>query len=152
MKQETIANKLAKLLKIEDKVDTTAYSDKPVSKRSKRFAGIPEEEIQTYREGQALILFFQAPELYTPKICKHCGTSFLVSRHQVSYCSYDCVERECLKITGVKWTRKKDMELMVKEVWEGNEPLIIRNIDRIRKVLDEAETEITRQGTDSVGV
>lgn len=143
MKPETIAKKLLETLGLQDVVDTSHFSDKPVSKRSKRFAGIPEEEIQIYREGQALIYFFQAPELFTSKICKRaeCQNPFLVSRHQVSYCSYHCIEEECLRIFGVKWTRKKDMELMVKEVWEGNEPLIIRNLERIRAVLDSAETE-----------
>jgi hypothetical protein len=149
VKKETYANKLAELLGIQDVVDTSAYSDKPIGKRSKRFAGLSESEITKYREGTALYYFFQAPELFQPRICAHCEAPFLVSRHQVALCSYDCLEREIEKIAGVKWSRHGDMELMVKEVYDGNEPLIIKNLDRINKVLDQANQLNT---ADSVGV
>ncbi len=147
MKKETYANKLAEILGLQEVVDTSQFSDKPVSKRSKRFAGLSEDEITKYREGTALYYFFQAPELFQPRVCRHCESPFLVSRHQVVFCSYDCLEREIEKVAGVKWSRHGDMELMVKEVYDGNEPLIIRNLERIDKIIEQAH-----QSTDSVGV
>lgn len=142
MKKETYANKLVELFGLQDKVDTTIYSDKPLHKRKKRFAGISEEQIQEYRHPTAFWYFLQAPELFSSRVCKHCEMPFLVSRHQVAFCGYDCVERQIMQDYGVKWTRKGNIELMVKEVFDGNEPLWITNLDEIERLVQEAKALI----------
>lgn len=142
MKKVTTANKLAEILGIADKVDTTKYEDDP-KKRKKlqshlaKYQPVPEEEIQNFRAAQGMIYFLQAPELFSAKICKHCGEGFLVSRQQVAYCSYTCIKKELEKL-GVTWSREGNYEVLANDesVYEGNEPIWVRNLDVIRQLLD----------------
>lgn len=138
MKRETTAQKLAALLGIEEKVDTSVYSDKP--KKRKASLGISEDEIQKRREAQGLLYFLQAPELFKYNTCKNCEEPFLVSRPQVAYCSYTCIEHALLKI-GIKWNQKGEYERLTKEAYEGNEPIWIRRIDFIKELIESVPVE-----------
>ena len=149
MKKVTTANKLADLLGLGPKVDTSHFEDDP-KKRKKllekkgKIQGISEDEIQKFREAQGIIYFLQAPELFTHNTCKHCGEDFLVSRKQVSHCSYTCVKKS-LEELGIEWSRDGKFEELAQDtsVFEKNEPIWIKNLDRIRKVLlnDRAQPE-----------
>lgn len=139
MKKETYLNKLTDLLGIDPSLveeHKDAYLDEKTKKKNQRDNPIPEERIQNFRAAQGLTYFFQAPELFQPKICKHCGEGFLVSRMFVAYCSYTCIEKECEQRFGFKWSRKGNIESLVQEVYEGNEPIWIKNLDRVQAVLD----------------
>lgn len=139
MKKHTYANKLAAILGIEDKVDTTIYADKPQKGKVKKL-GPPEGEVQNFRQAQAITYFLQAPELFSKAKCKHCGEEYLVSRHQVAYCSYTCIEKE-LEKQGIKWSRAGEYEILAKEVYDGNEPMWIRNIEFIRELVAQFTVE-----------
>jgi endogenous inhibitor of DNA gyrase (YacG/DUF329 family) len=93
-----------------------------------RFYGITEDELQEFREAQGLIYFLQAPALFTPKTCPHCGEHFLVSRQFVAFCSYTCIRKD-LEAKGFRWDKGHDIEELVNdpEVYKGNEPLWIRS-------------------------
>lgn len=150
MKKETTANKLAALLGLTDKVTIPEqFKDKTKPSKAKPTSaeiGISEAEIQDFRAAQGLIYFLQAPELFSMKICKHCGEGFLVSRKYVGFCSYTCIEKS-LEEMGIKWRKGHDLEALARdpEVYDGNEPIWIRNLDRIKAVLD-IETALTSTG------
>jgi hypothetical protein len=142
LKKATTVNKLAALLGItEDVVAKSVHvkNDPQVQKELKRKAssriGISEDEIQDFRAAQGIVYFLQAPELFSPKVCPHCGESFLVSRQFVAFCSYTCIAKD-LESKGLKWEKGKDIEALVTSVYEGNEPIWIKNIDRLREALD----------------
>ena len=120
MRKSTRANKLNELLGISAKVAEVAV------KKTGKIVGITEEEIQEFREMQGLHYFLQAPALFTPKVCKHCGEGFLVSRKYVAFCSYTCIRKE-LSEQGIEWTKGNDIEALVASVYDGNEPLWIRS-------------------------
>lgn len=146
MKKETYANKLASLLGLDTKVvEKAGYVDKKKQKSNSTSSngpvGITEDQIQKYREMQGLWYFLQAPELFSAKKCPHCKEAFLVSRPFVAFCSYTCIEKD-LESKGLSWSKGKDIEALVKTVYEGNEPIWIRNIDRIRTVLDEVHESL----------
>jgi hypothetical protein len=140
MKKETTANKLAALLGLTDKVAIPEhFKDKTKPEKKKTTSahiGISEDKIQDFRAAQGLVYFLQAPELFKLKTCKHCGEQFLVSRMYVAFCSYTCIEKS-LEEMGIKWRKGSDLEALVSdpEVYEGNEPIWIKNIDRIKAVL-----------------
>lgn len=142
MKQVTVANKLAELLGITD-ADTSHFEEKEAKKSQAKKHYSPtqiavyEDELQKFREAEGLIYFLQAPELFKPNTCKQCGEGFLVSRQNVSHCSYLCVQKH-LAALGIEWSRYGKFEELAQDfsVWNGNEPLIIRHLDRIRAVLD----------------
>jgi hypothetical protein len=137
MKQETAAKKLALLLGLDPEAAAESFKEKPRNPQlSAKMEAIEEQEIQNFRAAQGIIYFFQAPELFTPKVCKWCKESFLVSRRNVAYCSYTCLSKGIEDLTGVEWTKKNDYELIIKEVYNGNEPIWIKNLDRIRAILD----------------
>jgi endogenous inhibitor of DNA gyrase (YacG/DUF329 family) len=102
------------------------------------FYGITEDEIQEFREAQGLIYFLQAPALFTPKTCPHCGEHFLVSRQFVGFCSYTCIRKD-LEAKGFRWDKGRDIEELVNdpEVYKGNEPIWIRGpaLRKAHKVL-----------------
>lgn len=142
MKKVTTANKLAEILGLTGKVDTSHYEEDPkkrkkLQKTKPGIQGITEDEIQKFREAQGVIYFLQAPELFTNNICKHCNEPFLVSRKQVAYCSYTCIEKSLEEI-GITWSRKGNYEALAQDpsVFEKNEPIWITKLDQIRKVLD----------------
>ncbi len=142
MKATTTASKLAALFGIQQEVvETSTIHEEENKKNGKgKFRGIPEESIQNYREAQGLIYFLQAPKLFTARTCKHCGEGFLVSRHQVAYCSYNCIELELKKMGIDEWSRKNDIPSLVKEIYDDNEPLWVRNIDGIKSLINQVET------------
>lgn len=141
MKRETTAAKMAKLLGLEHKVPEKL---KPQTEKKKNYGFVPvnEDELQHFRAAQGLYYFFQAPELFTAKICKHCGESFLVSRKFVAFCSYTCIEKD-LESIGIKWRKGQDFEALAldPEVYAGNEPIWVRNLDRIQDLLDSLDAE-----------
>lgn len=140
MKKETYANKLAELLGL-----PTPAAPPAVGKGKKQNlntpVGISEDDIQSFRAAQGLIYFLQAPALFTPKKCPHCGESFLVSRQYVSFCSYTCIRKD-LEERGIKWSKGEDYEALANDpaVYEGNEPIWIKNLDAIQAVLDKARS------------
>lgn len=137
MKQETMANKMAALLGIDTSKVSHSFTEKPRNPRlSPAMEAVQEHEIQTFRAVQGIIYFLQAPELFTPKTCKQCGDGYLVSRRNVGHCSYSCLRKSIKEITGQEWTRGHDFDVIIKEVWDDNEPIWIKNLDRIRAVLD----------------
>lgn len=143
MKKSTTVNKLAALLGItEDVVAKSVHvqSDpkvqKELKKKSDKYTGVSESEIQNFRAAQGIIYFLQAPELFSPKVCPHCGEQFLVSRQFVAFCSYTCIAKD-LESKGIGWSRAGDIKSLANSVYEGNEPIWIRNLDRLRTVLTE---------------
>lgn len=93
------------------------------------FYGISEDEIQDFREAQGLVYFLQAPALFQSKVCKHCGEPFLVSRLYVAFCSYTCIRKDLESRGFLRWEKGHDLEALANdpEVYEGNEPIWIRN-------------------------
>lgn len=146
MKMETTANKLAELLGIsqevvaQSKVVVEAAKNKkqPKGKTSKHpiDIGVSEDEIQSFRAAQGLFYFLQAPELFSLKTCKHCSAEFLVSRKYVAFCSYTCIKASLNEI-GIAWTKGDDIESLANDpqVYDGNEPIWVRNVDRIRSII-----------------
>lgn len=148
MKKVTTANKLAELLGLRPDiaaqstavVEEARYSTKKPKKGVTKHPvdiGVTEEEIQDFRAAQGLVYFLQAPELFSFRVCKHCGASFFVSRKYVAFCSYTCI-RASLNEIGIAWTKGNDIEALVNDpqVYEGNEPIWVRNVDRIRAIID----------------
>jgi len=133
LKKETAKDRLAKLLGLEVVKEETEKKEKI---RQGNTEGVTEEEIQNFREFEAIVYYLQAPQLFHPRLCKQCGAPFLVSRLQVAYCSYNCIEYSIYANYGIKWTRSTDKEVMVKEVYGGNEPLWIRNVWTLQKALE----------------
>jgi hypothetical protein len=137
MKKETYAKKLAALLGLEEHLpEKQAAANQPIA--------VKEDEIAKAREAQALLYFFQAPELFQAKVCPHCGEGFLVSRRFVKCCSYTCIQKE-LESIGINWSRTKEDgtydidEDYIKSIYEGNEPLWINRIDLIRSMVELAD-------------
>lgn len=135
MKTETYANKLAALLGLPDHV-AEVHAEKPKKNKTSEVA-VDENEVQSFRAAQGIIYFLQAPELFTQKVCKHCGESFLVSRKFVGYCSYTCI-RKSLEEVGVQWAKGDDLEALARDpqVYQGNEPIWIKNIDKLKHALE----------------
>jgi hypothetical protein len=140
MRRETVARKMMEALGLavpEEK----PKNDQPVA--------VKEDEIDRVREANALLYFFQAPELFYAKTCPHCGVGFLVSRRFVKCCSYTCIAKELEKI-GIRWSTLKGEEgydyeidrVFIDRVYEGNEPLWIRNVDLIRSLCQELEPKV----------
>lgn len=141
MKRETQLDKLNALLGLTEKVEEVKV------KTTGNVVGITEDSIQTWREIQGLIYFLQAPALFTPKVCKNCGTRFVVSRLYVAFCSYDCIT-ESLREQGIEWVKGSDLETLAldPQVYNGNEPLWVRQpiLSRLREMLDELQKMETR--------
>ena len=144
MKTETAQNKLLALLGIQEEAEKVKEKKKVANGNLR---GITEEEIQEFREVQGLIYFLQAPELFSAKKCKHCGADFIVSRLHVALCSYTCIKNS-LKDMGIDWRRGAHMEVaieeVIKHVYEGNEPIWIRNLERLRTTLNSLSTTIEK--------
>lgn len=134
MKKETTLDKLNAILGL------TKQAEEVKVKASGKTLGISEHEIQTWREIQGIIYYLHAPHLFQPKICKNCGTRFVVSRLYVAFCSYLCI-KESLRKMGIEWSRdREDYEILVtSNVYEGNEPIWIResNLLKLKGMLDE---------------
>lgn len=129
MKKETAASKLAALLGLnpndEAVIEATTTKEQKAKKKKDALRGVTLDELDTFRSANAVLLFLQAPELYTARTCKHCKGDFLVSRKFVGYCSYTCLKKE-LEAIGIDWDTKKPLdEAYVRRVWEHNEPLVI---------------------------
>lgn len=151
MKEETRLAKLAELLGIKTEVEVH------VEKKNNRnkIIEVPESEIDSFRAAQGVLYFLQAPELFTARLCKwrECQQPFAVSRQFVAYCSYTCL-KDSLADIGIDWNRdgKTDaekIEITINTVWEGQEPIWIRepHLSRIRSVLsslpDDASSLVT---------
>lgn len=138
MKKETYAEKLAKLLEQATGVKVTEIKkehDEQAKIRRGNLVEVPESKIQNLREAQGLTYFLQAPALFQYKVCPHCGADFLVSRMFVAYCSYTCIEKSLEEI-GISWSRAGKIDEMIKEVYDGQEPIWIRNLDQLRSALE----------------
>ena len=111
----------------------TAKAEEVVSHSTGNFYGVTEDELQTFREAQGIIYFLQAPALFTPKVCKHCGANYLVSRMFVAFCSYTCIRKD-LEARGFRWDKGADIEtvIMDPQVYDGNEPIWIREPQLLR--------------------
>ena len=122
MKPETVQAKLNELLGIKPEVVNAI-----TTKKTGRVVGLTEEEIQEFREVQGILYFLEAPALFTPKVCPHCGEGFLVSRKYVKFCSYTCIKKSFEEI-GINWTKGNDLEALANDpdVYGGNEPIWIR--------------------------
>jgi hypothetical protein len=139
MKKETAAQKLMALLgqvndEVKDRLEEVAKHTKA---KQGNIKSITEEEIQNFREAQGVLYFLQAPALFQPKVCKHCGEHFLVSRLYVAYCSYTCIRKE-LNSQGLEWRKGRDLEALINDpqVYNGNEPIWIRNLPNLKKCLE----------------
>ena len=142
MKRETMQNKLADLLGLSEfKVDKKTGKTQKEIKNYNRPVGLSETEIQSYRFAQAVSYFLQAPQLFSAKICPHCGENFLVSREYVQFCSYTCIKKD-LEDKGLAWKRGEDIEALVKDVYEGNEPLWIRQPEKLRDALSYLDSQL----------
>lgn len=136
MKKETYANKLFELLGLQEKAQELApelVDPKGHKSKYNRVQEIPEEKIQDFRAAQGLIYFLRAPELFSSRICPHCGEHFLVSRMYVAFCSYTCIKKD-LNERGLEWRKGRDIEVIVREVYDGNEPLWI-SPDMVKRLL-----------------
>lgn len=143
MKLETAAEKMIKALGLEGKVEntfkatTTAKSTRKRGAVIKRDIAVTDEQVQNFRAAQGFTYFLQAPELFTPRVCKECDSPFLVSRKLVAFCSYDCIRANLNKM-GFDWEKGRDLEALAQdpEVYKGNEPIILKNIKHIRHALE----------------
>lgn len=133
MKPDTYKDKLNALLGITP--DVVEKIEQKKAGKLGNIIGVTEEEIDERREMEGLIYFLQAPELFHARVCKHCEEPFLVSRLHVAYCSYQCIQNDMKKNWGTYWSRTADMERMVLEVYEGNEPLWLRNLPMLQRAL-----------------
>ncbi len=136
MKKETYAEKLNRMLGITAEVEVVKEKEKS---RKGNIEGITEDEIQSFRAAQGILYFLQAPELFQAKVCPHCKASFLVSRLYVGYCSYTCI-RKSLNEQGFEWRKGQDIESVINDVYEGNEPLWIKNLPLLKSKIDQAIT------------
>jgi hypothetical protein len=126
VKEETRLSKLAELLGLSTVVETHVEKKKNLNK----VVEVPESEIQDFRAMQGVVYFLQAPELFKPTICKHCGEGFMVSRQYVAFCSYTCLKMDLEKL-GIDWNRgeftdSEKINMTINGVWEGQEPLWIK--------------------------
>lgn len=152
MKIETAANKLAALLGL---TEVKEEVEKKAEIRKGNTQAVPEEEIQELREAQGIIYFLQAPGLFQSRICKACGSHFIVSRLYVAFCSYQCIEADFKERFKVEWRKGegiKDIESVVQDVYEGNEPIWVRsqNLDRLYSILTALRT--SRDVTQASGI
>ena len=132
MKKETYANKLAELLGISEEKEKY---EKQHAVRQGNLAEITEEQIQTFREAQGITYFLRAPALFQYKECKHCGAHYLVSRLYVAYCSYTCISKSMEEL-GITWSRKGNIDALIHEVYDDQEPIWIRNIEQLESALE----------------
>ena len=154
MRAETTLNKLADLLGIDKAHVETAQavkndpkvqrrrakqkrSEDKVAAANRTFDMVEEANIQEFRAAQGMIYFLQAPRLFTPRVCHHCGASFLVSRNAVGYCSYTCIKNS-LAALGIDWDKGRDLEALANDpqVFDGNEPIWIKNLDNLKTALE----------------
>jgi hypothetical protein len=141
MKEETRIRKMMEALGLADVHQATeakkANLNMPVV--------VDEAKIDDFRAAQGLIYFLRAPELFSLKTCKHCGEDFLVSRQYVACCSYTCIRKD-LEERGFKWRAGEDIEALVQsEVYEGNEPLWVRNLDSVTRALTILQASLSEQ-------
>ena len=139
MKRSTMQNKLAELLGL-DQFKVDAKTGQTLKDKNTNVAvGITEEELQEFRAAQGLSYFLQAPELFTPKVCPHCGEGFLVSRQYVKFCSWTCIRKD-LEERGLVLNKGEDLESFIerknRDAYEGNEPLWIRDLDKLKSALE----------------
>lgn len=141
MKKETAANKLAAILGLSTNTLPhnlkTEQQKKEAKSKVTHDVAINEAEIQSFRAAQGIIYFLQAPQLFSSRTCKHCGEQFLVSRKFIGYCSYTCI-RKSLEELGITWRKGEDLEALADDpqVYDGNEPIWIRNIKQLREALE----------------
>lgn len=145
-KKETYAQKLARLLGLEEVKESV---EKEKAARKGNTQGISEDEIQSFRQAQGIIYYLQAPALFQHKVCKHCGADFLVSRLYVAYCSYTCINKSMEEAYGVSWKHKDDIETAINQVYEGNEPLWIKNLPQLRSALEKLVNSTTESPSPS---
>ncbi len=131
MKEETRLRKMMEALGLADVHQATVAKKQNLNMP----VAIDESKIDNFRAAQGLLYFLQAPELFTQKTCKHCGENFLVSRQYVACCSYTCIRKD-LEARGFTWRGGNDIEALVQsDVYEGNEPLWVRNLDLVERAL-----------------
>lgn len=146
MKKETYAAKLLELLgdvvTVPDHIREQLNMAKENKTKSKvnQYVAVPEQSIQNFRAAQGVIYFLQAPEVFKLNKCKHCKEQFLVSRKFVGYCSYTCI-KVSLNEMGFEWRKGENIEALVADpnVYNKNEPIWIKNLDKIKKILEEIE-------------
>lgn len=147
MKKETAEERLNKLLGIDPEMIARDKARKAAleAKRSGKLQGISEEEIEKFREMQGIVYFLQAPALFHFKVCPHCKAEFFVSRLFVSHCSYTCIRATVLEELGHEWEKGNDLEALANDpqVWNGNEPIWIRNLPRLKAMLERISYEPT---------
>jgi hypothetical protein len=124
--------KATKLVKVKEEVETRELA------RQGNTQAISEEMIQDFRAAQGIIYFLQAPELFQLKVCKHCGAHFYVSRLYVAFCSYTCIKNS-LREMGVSWRKGEDIDSLIQDpqIFNGQEPIWIRNLPMLRKCLED---------------
>lgn len=142
MKKTTVVNNLNALLGITEKVEEVKV------RTTGRIVGVAEEEIQSFREAQGLIYYLSAPALFTKRICGHCGFPFMVSRKQVAFCSYSCINRSLEKL-GITWSKGNNFEALAldREVYNGNEPLWITHstLTKLKEMVSNIEDLLSNQ-------
>ena len=74
------------------------------------------------RQGEAVLLFLEAPAKFTAKLCKRCGEAFGTNYRAVAYCTDQCRSKAVSEQLGVKWDWLRATE---EERWGGEPPLII---------------------------
>lgn len=86
-------------------------------------ANVPLSQQAISRQGEAVLLFLEAPAKFTTKLCKRaeCRQPFGTNYRGVAYCSDNCRARSMEELLGIKWNWFKQEE----ERWGGEPPLII---------------------------
>lgn len=149
--EEKAAEKLAKLLGLTEVLEETVQQKEILQGN---LHGVSEDKIKERRDLQGILYFLRAPDLFTFRDCNHCGTNFAVSRLQVAYCSYNCI-RDSLKAKGLDWKRSENMEVIVRESYDGNEPLwisaetLLSLEEALRTLLDKKPFEVGEPPTKS---
>ncbi len=139
----TAEQKLAELLGIKtDEVPLTHAEEpkrkraKPGDQRSYAFTAVGHQEIDNERNLQGFLYYLRAPELFTYLKCRECHEPFMVSRRFIAFCSYGCMIKNC-RDQGYEWTKGQgDAEVVIKEVFENNEPIWINNPNQMLAVFE----------------
>lgn len=95
------------------------------------------------RQGEAVLMFLEAPAKFTTKECKRCKEPFGTNYRAVAYCSDNCRAKAVFEITGMNWDWRKPEE----ERWGGEPPMVIdpKSFKKLNQFVDALQSRTQRQ-------